>query len=199
MTHFIQTYGPAFIFLIVALESGGLPLPGETTLIAASVLASRGRLDIVEVIVLAAAGAIIGDNAGYWVGRTGGRKLLYHWEWLGRIADRVLPPAERFFHRHGPKTVFLARFVAGLRVTAAWMAGISRMSWWRFLLWNALGGVVWATAVGLIAFYVGRTAADALRRWGLLGAAVVVVVSLLAIGGFHLWRRRVFRAESEKG
>src|SRR5213593_851195 len=121
------------------LESSGVPLPGETALITAGIFASRGDLVIEEVLVLAAAGAIVGDNIGYWLGREGGRRLLERWGPLRRLADRVLPPAERFFKRHGGKTVFLARFVTGLRVTAAWMAGISRMHWWEFLLWNAAG------------------------------------------------------------
>ena len=80
-----------------------------------------------------------------------------------------MPPAERFFERHGGKAVFLARFFGGVRVTGAWMAGITRMSWWRFLVWNALGGIVWATAVGLLAYYAGKAVADAVARYGVYG------------------------------
>ena len=72
--------------------------------------------------------------------------MLYRYERAARFADRVLPPAERFFERHGGKAVFFARFFGGLRVTGAWMAGITRLSWWRFLVWNAAGGVVWPTS-----------------------------------------------------
>ena len=101
------------------------------------------------VIVVAALAAIIGDNVGYWLGRKGGRGLLARTPYRPRrYFERALPPAERFFARHGPKTVFIGRFVALLRVTSAWLAGISHMPWWRFLLWNALGGIVWATVVG---------------------------------------------------
>ncbi len=195
MTHLIQTYGLFVLFVLVALESGGLPLPGETALIAASVLASQGHFDIAAVIAVAAAAAILGDNGGYWVGRTGGRTLLSRWRRVERFAERVLPPAERFFARHGGKTVFLGRFVAVLRVTAAWMAGISRMPWWRFFAWNAAGGIVWATLVGLVTFYVGRAAAEAIGRYGLIGGAVAIVGALIVIGAFHFWRRRMLQSD----
>ena len=120
MTHFIEHYGLVFVFGIVCLESAGLWLPGETALIAAGVYASKGHLSISGVIAVAAAGAILGDNIGYWLGREGGRRLLYRYAWLTRFADRVIPTAERFFARHGGKAVFLARFFGGLRVTGAW-------------------------------------------------------------------------------
>ena len=196
MTHLIETYGLALLFVVIALESGGVPLPGETSLVSAAVLAERGHLNIAAVIAVAAAAAIVGDNGGYWIGRTGGRSLLTRWSWLRRFSDRVLPHSERFFKRHGPKTVFFARFITGLRVTGAWMAGISHMTWWRFLLWNALGGIVWATGVGLVAYYFGRAAADAIGHYGLIGAGGVVAVALLAIGVFHLWKRRMWRSET---
>jgi membrane protein DedA with SNARE-associated domain len=143
------------------------------------------------VITVAAVAAIIGDNIGYWLGREGGRRLLYRYAPLRRIAERVLPPAERFFERHGGKAVFLARFFGGVRVTGAWMAGITRMSWWRFLFWNAAGGIVWATAIGLIAFYAGKAAADALARYGVYAAIAGGILLVLAIGALHVWRRRV--------
>jgi membrane protein DedA with SNARE-associated domain len=138
-------------------------------------------MNIAVVIVAAAAGAIVGDNVGYWIGRTGGRRLLDRWGPVRRFSERVLPPAERFFERHGPKTVFIARFVAGLRVTGAWMAGISKMEWWKFLIWNAAGGIVWATTVGLVAYYFGNAVADAISKYGLWGALVALG---LAVGGY---------------
>ena len=191
VTHLIEHYGLFFLFGIICLESAGLWLPGETALIAASVYASKGHLSIAAVIVVAAAAAIIGDNIGYWLGREGGRRLIYRYAWLRRFADRVLPPAERFFQRHGGKAVFLARFFGGLRVTGAWMAGITRMSWWRFLFWNAAGGIVWAIAVGLLAFYAGKAAADALARYGVYAAIGVGILLVVGIAVLHLWRRRV--------
>jgi len=196
VTHLIHHYGLFLLFGIVCLESAGLWLPGETALIAAAVYASQGHLSITGVIVVATVAAIIGENIGYWAGRTIGRRLLYRWEWLARISDRILPPAERFFDRHGGKAVFLARFFGGLRVTGAWMAGITRMEWWRFLVWNAAGGIVWALAVSLLAFYAGKAAADAIARYGVYGGIAIGVVVVLAIAALHLWRRRVEAADS---
>lgn len=197
MTGLVHHYGLVALFLVVALESGGLPLPGETALVAAAVFASRGELDIATVIAVAAAAAIVGDNAGYWIGRTGGRKLLERWGPLKRWSERVLPWAERFFERHGAKTIFIGRFFSVLRVTAAWMAGISRMPWWRFLAWNAAGGICWAVLVGLVAYYVGHAAADAIGKYGLIGGAVLIGVVLIAAVVFHLWKKRLLRAETE--
>lgn len=191
VTHFVHHYGLFFLFAIVCLESAGLWLPGETALIAAAVYASEGHLSIVGVVLVAAAAAIIGDNIGYWLGREVGRRLIYRYGWARRIADKVMPPAERFFARHGGKAVFLARFFGGVRVTGAWMAGITRMSWWRFLFWNASGGIVWAVAVSLIAFYAGKAAADSIGRYGVFGGIGIVGLLVLGLVGLHLWRRRV--------
>jgi membrane protein DedA with SNARE-associated domain len=186
VTHLVEHYGLLFLFGVVALESAGVWVPGETALVAAGVLASSGHLAIELVIVIAALAAILGDNAGYWIGRTGGRRLALRFPWLARF----LPPAERFFKRHGGKAVFFARFLAGLRVTGAWMAGISHMPWWRFLGWNAAGGIVWATAVGLIAYFFGKAAGDAISRYGLFGGAAAALVGLAGLVGLHVWRRR---------
>jgi membrane protein DedA with SNARE-associated domain len=191
MTHFIAHYGLFFLFGIVCLESAGLWLPGETALIAAAVYASEGHLPIAGVIAVAATGAIIGDNIGYWLGREVGRPLIYRYGWTQRLAERVMPPAERFFERHGGKAVFLARFFGGVRVTGAWMAGITRMAWWKFLFWNAAGGIVWAVAVGLIAYYAGRAVADTIARYGVFGGIGVGIFIVLVIVALHLWRRRL--------
>ena len=191
MTKLLLDYGLIILFVLVGLESTGIPLPGETSLIAAAVLASSGHYSIVTVIVVASAGAIVGDNAGYWSGRKGGRALLRRIPYLRDYFDRVLPPAERFFRRHGAKAVFFGRFVSILRVTAAWLAGISHMSWWKFLAWNAAGGIAWATTIGVVAYYAGRAAADAINHYGLYAGIGVVVLALLAAAGIHLWRRQM--------
>jgi membrane protein DedA with SNARE-associated domain len=191
VTALLDHYGLVLLFAVVAIESFGVPLPGETALIAAGVLAERGHFDLVAVVAVAAAAAIVGDNGGYWVGRTGGRRLLARVPLVRRYAPRMLPPAERFFRRHGAKTVFIGRFVSLLRVTAAWLAGISHMPWWRFLAWNAAGGIVWAALVGVVSFYFGRAAADAIAHYGALGGGVVVAVVVLALVAVHLWRRRI--------
>jgi membrane protein DedA with SNARE-associated domain len=189
--HFITHHGLPLLFVVVMLESFGIPLPGETALIAFGVLASQGHYDVAVVIAVAAAAAIIGDNLGYWViGRWLGRKLLRH-RWFRSYADRFLPRAERIMKRHGGKTVFFGRFIAILRFTAAWLAGLGRMEWWRFLFWNASGGIVWAVVVALVAFYGGKAVAEAIARWGALGAVGIAVLLLLGWYGLHLATKRV--------
>jgi membrane protein DedA with SNARE-associated domain len=183
VTHFFTSHGLPLLFAVVLLESFGIPLPGETALIAFGILASQGNYSIIWVIVVAAAGAIIGDNLGYWViGRWGGRALFERWEPLRRYSERFLPAAERLMERHGGQTVFFGRFVTVLRYTAAWVAGIGRMEWWKFLFWNAAGGICWATAVGLVAYYSGHAAADAIQRYGIYAAVGIAVA--LVIGWF---------------
>ena len=192
MTHFFTHHGLPLLFVVVMLESFGVPLPGETALIFFGVLASKGDYSIEWVIVLAAAAAIVGDNLGYWlIGRLGGRALFRRNRWLKRWSDSVLPRAERVMRRHGAKTVFFGRFVAILRFTAAWVAGLGRMPWWRFLFWNAFGGIVWATAVGLVAFYGGKAAGDAIQRYGLFAAAGVALLVVVVAAGIYFARRRL--------
>jgi membrane protein DedA with SNARE-associated domain len=192
MTTFFTHHGLPLLFAVVLLESFGIPLPGETALIAFGVLAAEGHYSIGSVIAIAAAGAIVGDNLGYWlIGRLGGRALFRRWSWLNKYSARVLPRAESLMKRHGGKTVFFGRFVSILRYTVAWIAGLSRMPWWRFLFWNAAGGIGWAVAVGLTAYYGGQAAADAIRRYGLFAAAGVLVVVIAGWLGVRYARRRL--------
>jgi membrane protein DedA with SNARE-associated domain len=196
VTGLVHHYGLIALFLIVMLESGGVPLPGETALVAGSVYASQGHLDIIAVIAVAALAAIVGDNIGYWIGRTGGRRLLEGWGPVQRWSERVLPWSEGFFHRHGPKTIFIGRFVSVLRVTAAWMAGVSRMHWWKFFMYNAAGGICWALLVGLVGYYLGHAAADAIAHYGLIGGAALVGLIALTLVGVHFWKKRLMEAET---
>jgi membrane protein DedA with SNARE-associated domain len=191
VTHLVTQYGLLLLFAAVALESSGVPVPGETTLIAAAVLARLGHFSLWSVIVVAALAAIIGDNIGYWLGREGGRRLLERWSFVKRYADRTLPPAERFFEKHGAKTIFFGRFIAVLRVAAAWLAGISRMPWWKFFVWNAAGGIVWAVVVSLIAWEFGKAVGDAVSRYGLYAALALIPIGILVYVGHRLLRRRL--------
>jgi membrane protein DedA with SNARE-associated domain len=185
---FLQRYGLPLLFLLVMAESSGVPVPGETALITAALLASRGHFDIAAVIVVAAVAAIIGDNIGYLLGRVGGRRVLLRWGFVAKHAEKGLPKAERFFQRHGGKTVFFARFIAGLRVFGAWVAGMTKMPWGRFLVWNAAGGICWALVFGLGTYYLGKAAVEAFARGGLVVFAVAVVVGLVAAAVW--WRRK---------
>src|SRR6476646_9750817 len=161
-------------------ESSGVPIPGETALITAAILASRGKLQIEAVIALAAAAAIVGDNIGYLIGRKGGRWLLERPGAFHRQRQDVLRVGEPFFERHGPKAVFFGRFLLGLRVWASWLAGATRMHWRSFVLWNALGGIAWAITIGLIAYFLGHSASNAIETFGIFGlvAAVIGLITL---------------------
>jgi membrane protein DedA with SNARE-associated domain len=167
-------------------ESGGLPIPGETSLIAAAVLASQGKLQIGLVIPLAATAAIVGDNIGYEIGRKGGRWLLERPGAFARQRQEVLRVGEPFFEIHGPKAVFFGRFLLGLRVWASWLAGATRMHWRSFFVWNALGGICWATAIGLLAYFLGHSAGGAVEAFGIYG---LVALLLAVLGGLVLHRR----------
>ena len=192
MTHFFTHHGLPLLFVVIMLESFGIPLPGETALIFFGVLASKGNYNIASVIAVATVAAIIGDNLGYWIiGRLGGRALFQRWRWLQRWSDSVLPRVEGIMRRHGGKTVFFGRFIAILRFTAAWVAGLGKMNWWKFLFWNAAGGIAWAAAVGLAAYYGGQAAADAIERYGLSAALGIGVIVVLGAIAFHFGKKRL--------
>jgi membrane protein DedA with SNARE-associated domain len=182
----VSHIGYPLLFLLVMAESSGVPVPGETALITGAVLASQGQLQIELVIALAAAGAIVGDNIGYAIGHKGGRWLLERPGRFHRQRLQVLAVGEPFFERHGPKAVFFGRFVLGLRVWASWLAGATRMPWRSFVFWNACGGIGWASAIGLLAYFLGHSADNAIQTFGLYGLAAL----LLAVGGAVLAHRR---------
>jgi len=192
-TQLVEDFGYPLLFLAVAAESSGVPIPGETALIAAAVLASAGKLQIELVIPIAAVAAIVGDNIGYQIGRHGGRWLLERPGRLQRQRSQALVNGEAFFDRHGPKAVFLGRFVLGLRTWASWLAGATHMRWRTFFLWNALGGICWATGIGLLAYFLGNAAGNAITSFGLYGLAAVLVA---VVGGVVAHRRH--RRHSEE-
>jgi membrane protein DedA with SNARE-associated domain len=164
-----------------------VPLPGETALFAGAVLAHDGKLSIVAVIAVAATAAIAGDNCGYLIGRRLGRRALERpgrWEEHRRAALRR---GEDFFGRHGAKAVFLGRWITGLRVWASWMAGMTHLPWPRFVLYNALGGVCWATSVGLAGYFAGHAAETIVQRAG-LGALIAALAA--AVIAYVVVRRR---------
>jgi membrane protein DedA with SNARE-associated domain len=177
--------GLPVLFVLIAVESMGVPLPGETALFTAAILASKGKLSIEAVITVSAAAAILGDNVGYLIGRKAGRRLLEAPGPFERHRRAVITYGQPFFDRHGPKAVFLGRFVSGLRITAAWLAGVNRMRWRDFLFWNATGGIVWAAAIGLLAYSFGHAAEQAIKTAGLVGGAAAVLALLAAWFVFH--------------
>lgn len=183
----VSSYGAPAVGFVVALESLGLPLPGETALIAAALYAgSTGSLDIAAVIGAAALGAIIGDNIGYAVGRRFGSPLLRQFgPRFGLTEDRIRL-GRYLFLVHGGKVVFLGRFVAWLRALAALLAGINHMPWGRFLVFNAAGGLIWASIVGLSAFWFGQAVENLSREAG----AVLVGLAVVLAACFAVWLAR---------
>jgi membrane-associated protein len=164
---------------LVGLESMGIPSPGETALVLAAVLASQGKLSIVLVIVIGSAAAIIGDNIGYFLGRRLGREVLTAPGPLYHRRTKLISIGDRFFDRHGSKAVFLGRWVAIVRIAAAWLAGINHMKFIHFFFWNALGGITWATTFALVGYFGGTAAANAIEKFGIY-AGIALGVAIIA-------------------
>ncbi|MEA2247565.1 MAG: hypothetical protein QOH46_2094 [Solirubrobacteraceae bacterium] len=171
--------GYPVLFALIFGESAGLPLPGETALLTAGVLAGAGRLSLPLVIAVAIAAAVIGDTLGYWLGRRGGRAVLMHRGPFAAFRAHALARGERFFDRHGAKTVFLGRFVPGVRVVAAVLAGAAAMPWPRFAVYNLAGAFVWASTVASLASLVGPAVALAMWVTAISAAVVAAVVALV--------------------
>jgi membrane-associated protein len=174
---FTQTAGYPVLFGLIMAESAGVPLPGETALITASALAGRGQLSIALVIAVAAGAAIIGDNLGFLLARRYGRGLLQRPGPLRSHRQRVLELGEPFFARHGPKAVFFARWILGLRTWTAWLAGASGMKRTPFAIWNAAGAISWAATVGLTAYFIGQSTTGAFTIFGLVGFGATLLAA----------------------
>jgi membrane protein DedA with SNARE-associated domain len=172
---------------IIGLESMGIPSPGETALVAAAVLASSGKLNIVLVILIGVASAIVGDNIGYLLGRKYGRNVFMAPGPFLNHRVRAIRYGDGFFKRHGPKAVFLGRWIALVRFATAWLAGINRMPFRQFFFWNALGGLTWGITFGLVGYFGGKAAAHVLAEAGIAG---LVLMILIAVGAWLSFRRR---------
>jgi membrane protein DedA with SNARE-associated domain len=175
---------------VIGLESMGVPSPGETALVAAAILASQGKLQIWLVLLIGIASAIVGDNLGYLLGRRLGREVL---EAPGPFRKRrvtLIRAGDRFFDRHGPKAVFFARWIALVRVAAAWLAGINHMPFKQFFFWNALGGISWGLTFGLVGYFGGNAAANVLTQVGVIGAIVLGVLVVGLLIGLKVRERR---------
>ncbi len=158
LLHMLTAYGYWAVFVFIAIESTGIPFPGETMLLVAAIYAgTTHRLSLPLVIVAAASGAIVGDNLGFLIGREVGSRLLYRYGRLLHLNERKLKLGQYLFLKHGGKVVFFGRFVAVLRAWAALLAGMNRMRWADFLLFNALGGLAWATLIGGGGYWLGET------------------------------------------
>ena len=177
-------YGYFVVFGGVFLENTGLPVPGETALLAGAALAHFGQLSLPLVIVTAIAGATLGDNLGFYIGRHGGRTLAERHGWRIGLTPARLAEFDAFFQHHGPKTVFAARFITGLRVVGAVLAGGSGMKWPVFLFYNATGAIVWCTAVAAAGYslaYSWETLEQWIGRSGLIALAAVALVVVIGV------------------
>jgi len=193
--HLLNTYGYWAVLVFVAIESTGIPFPGESMLLVAAIYAgTTHRLSIALVIVAAASGAILGDNLGFWVGREGGYRLLRRYGRYIRLEERRLKLGQYLFMRHGGKVVFFGRFVAVLRAWAAFLAGTNRMPWPRFLFFNAAGGIIWATLYGLGGYFLGD---NVHRLTGTIGTVALVLAVLVIIAFLAFLRRNEHRLEEE--
>src|SRR5579871_4600762 len=194
---YLGAYGYLALFVIVGLESAGIPLPGETVLVAAAILAGQGKLNIYGVIASAAGGAILGDNCGYWVGREFGFPLVYRYGKYVQLDERRLKLGQYLFLRHGGKVVFFGRFVALLRAFAAFLAGVNHYNWEEFFFFNAAGGIVWATIFGLGGFWLGR-AFEHYARPVALAALVAAVIGSFFAARFIRYHEKALEEEAER-
>jgi membrane protein DedA with SNARE-associated domain len=186
LTHLLESYGYWAVLGFVLMESMGIPVPGETVLLAAAVYAGEsGNLFIGFVILAAAAGAIMGDNIGYFVGREGGFRLLRRYGHYVRLDDKKIKVGQYLFLRHGAAVFFFGRFVALLRALAALLAGVGGMDWRRFFAANAAGGILWATIYGLLGWALGNAAdqfeSKASLILGIVGGLAFVIGIIVTI------------------
>src|SRR5207245_1138349 len=195
LVHLLTTYGYLAVLVFVGIESIGIPFPGETMLLIAAIYAgTTHHLFIPLVIVAAACGAILGDNIGFWIGREGGYRLVRRYGRYIRLDERKLKLGQYLFRKHGGKVVFFGRFIAVLRTFAAFLAGTNRMPWPRFLLFNALGGIVWATFYGIGGYLLGN---NIHRFTGPVGRIQLVLAVLIIVVSLVVLRRNEHRLEEE--
>ncbi len=184
--HF-TTHGYWTLAITLLLENAGIPLPGETMLLFASFLASQHHeLNLGLIILVATAACTLGDNLGYWIGFRGGRPLLLRYQKFFRVSDEKIARGEKLFERFGPATVFIARFVFGMRILAGPLAGVLRMSWRKFVLFNFLGAALWVTVISCVGYFFGQHWQRLLSMVG--RANGVIFVAAVAIAWFA-WKR----------
>src|SRR6266481_8254123 len=190
----LNVLGYPAVIIFVMIESSGIPFPGETMLLLAAFYAAVSQqLQIPIVIACAALGAIVGDNIGYYIGRTGGRAFVVRFGKYVFIKPEHLARAEKFFAKHGNKTVFFGRFIAVLRAWAAFLAGVNHMHWRTFLIYNAAGGILWATIIGTLGYVAGRFFHDNFAQverlattLGWLGTGLIVIAVLAVLIVFRV-------------
>lgn len=184
LLNLFKAYGYWIVFFGVMLENAGLPVPGETILLAAGFFASQHHFSILGVMSIATIGAVIGDNCGYWIGHRVGRKLLIKYGRYVMLTESRFRGMEKYFESHGDKTVLVARFITGFRVFTALFAGATGMRWSKFLLFNILGAISWAVVMTLLGFFFGKS-------WNLLEQYIKgtgLVLAIILAGAFVVYQ-----------
>jgi membrane-associated protein len=193
--HF-QEWGYWTVLVTLLLENAGVPVPGETVLLFASFLAfSERRLHLPYVMLVAVAACTLGDNLGYLIGHHGGRPLLARYKHLFRIPDSVIRRGERLFVRRGSIAIFFARFIFGMRIIAGPLAGVLRMPWRQFVLFNFLGAAAWVTVICLVGYFFGSQWDHVVVVFKRVDTGILVGVAILAV---YLWRRHRQREREER-
>ena len=188
LAQWVQQWGYVAVFFGILLENAGIPVPGESIIVIASVLASQKLLRIELVYAVVTLGAILGDNLGYWLGQHGGRPLLRKLARWGHVSEAQLAAAEAQFLKHSDWAVFFGRFVALLRIFAGPIAGMVQMPWHRFFFFNALGAAIWCALVVGLAFVLGKQVTVLLHNLGLTLLGLVAIVA--SVVGYKLWQKR---------
>jgi membrane protein DedA with SNARE-associated domain len=192
-----KSYGYWIVFFGVMLENAGLPVPGETILLAAGFFASEGHFSVPLVMAIATTGAVLGDNGGYWIGHKVGRSLLIKYGRFVMLTEARFRSMEKYFESHGDKTVLVARFITGFRVFTALFAGATRMRWSKFFLFNVLGAISWAVVMTLLGYFFGKSW-DLLEQY-LKGAGIALAgVVVVAIIVYQLLKHRKKSMEAEQ-
>lgn len=195
---YFQLYGYYLLFFVLFLENTvlvGLLVPGETVLLAASFLASRGDLDLVTVIIVAILGALAGNNLGYLIGRRGGRPFVERYGHYFGVSEKRIRAAEEYFDRHGGKTVLIGRFAAGIRVFVALLAGASRMNYLHFFLYTLAAVVSWTLSISAVGFLFGRSLEKLVRSTSLFSMAVLALLAVVVL--IYLYARTRRKKEAD--
>lgn len=197
LVNLFRSYGYWILFFGVMLENAGVPVPGETILLAAGFFASDGDFSVPMVMLVASTGAVLGDNCGYWIGRRVGRGVLLKYGRYVMLTEARFRGMEKYFASHGDKTVLVARFITGFRVFTALFAGATGMRWIRFLTFNVLGAVSWAAVMTLLGYFFGKSW-DLLERYIKGAGWALVALLVVAFVIFQILRRKKSRRAAEQ-
>jgi membrane protein DedA with SNARE-associated domain len=190
---YMLAYGYWAVFFGVMLENAGVPVPGETILLIAGYFASTGQFHLALVMIIAASGAVTGDNVGFAIGHHYGRGFLLRWGRFFFLTPRRYEHMERYFESHGNKTILVARFITGLRVFAALLAGASKMPWRFFFVYNVAGAILWSVVITSLGYLFGQSLPLLIKWVGRSGTGLLIAAIVIAV---IIWRVRKHRSSN---